>query len=354
MTTTTLRTRTRLPAAHLPLLFVAVLALAALCVGDARAQAVDRDQVADILQATADVLQDVAPLVQESQSEQARRIFAEALQKQQQARDLFRDGRYALAARLSLRAREMARQAARVTGASQNYQERFQQRLERVSDLLDSVRDRARDAGHAQALRFVRDAEDLVERAREQARQTRYEQAYRLLESAEKMLGRAARLLYEEGDGERLRLEIERTADLIAEARERLADGGDQAVSLQIDRAAGELQRAREALDRGEPMPAMRAARQARELVRQALRQIGGGPTAEVVDAQLDRFDAQLPAVADAVAASGAAEARQALEQATDARRRAAAALEAGDRDQALRLARNALDDLQRAEALCR
>ncbi len=340
--------------ARLLLLLGAALAVTMLPVGSARAQTVDQEQAAEILQVTADVLQEVAPLVQESQSEQARRIFAEALQKQQQAGDLYRDGRYVLAARLSLRAREMARQAARVTGASQGYQERVQPRLERVGDLLDSVRDRAREAGHVQAMRFVRDAEDLVVRAREQARQTHYEQAFRLLETAEKMLGRAARLLYEEGDGERLRLEMERTADLIAQARERLGDDGDQALRLQLDRAAEELERAHAALDQGDPMRAMRAARHARELVRRALRQIGGGPGAEVVEAQSDRFDAQLPAVADAVTAAGSTEARQALEQATEARHRAAVALEAGDRDQALRLVRTALDHLRRAEALCR
>ncbi|MDO9695089.1 MAG: hypothetical protein Q7W56_10170 [Candidatus Latescibacteria bacterium] len=342
---------TRTFAARLLLMVGFALAVTTLPVA---AQPVGQEQAAEVLQITADVLQEVGPLVQESQSEQARRIFAEALQKQQQAGDLYRDGRYMLAARLSLRAREMARQAARVTGASQGYQERVQQRLERVGDLLDSVRDRARDAGHVQALRFVRDAEDLVARAREQARQTHYEQAFRLLETAEKMLGRAARLLYEEGDGERLRLEIERTADLIAEARDRLGEGGDQAPRIQLDRAQGELERARAALDQGEPMRAMHAARHARELVRQVLRQIGGGPGAEIVEAQLDRFDAQLPAVVDAVTASGSAEARQALERATDTRHRAGAALEAGDRDQALRLVRTALDHLNRAEALGR
>ncbi len=354
MTTAARTAFPRFPAAVVLLVLGTALVVTLLPVVPARAQAVEREQAAEILQVTTDILAEVGPLVRESQSEQARRIFVEALQKQQQAGDLFRDARYGLAVRLSLRAREMARQAARVTGASQGYLERVQQRLERVGDLLDSVRDRARDAGHAQALRFVHDAEDLVARAREQARQTNHEQAFRLLESAEKMLGRAARLLYEEGDGERLRLELERTAELIAQARERLGDDGDPALRQQLDRADEELLRAREDLDRGDPLRAMRAARHARELVRQALRQIGGGPGAEVVAAQLDRFDAQLPAVADAVAASGAAEARQALERATEARHRAAAALEAGDRDQALRLARTALDHLHRAEALCR
>jgi hypothetical protein len=334
------------------------LAVTTLPAAVVRAQGADQDQTAEILQTTTEILQEVAPLVQESQSEQARRIFAEALQKQQLAREQFRDGRFVLAARLSLRAREMARQAARVTGASQGFQERVQHQFERVGDLLDSVRDRARDAGHVQAMRFVRDAEDLVVRAREQARQTHYEQASRLLETAEKMLGRAARLLYEEGDGERLQQEMERTADLLAQASARLGEqvgeGGDQALRIQLDRATEELARARTALDQGEPLRAMRAARHARELVRQALRQIGGGPGAEVVEAQADRFDAQLPAVVDAVTASGSPEARQALEQATDARQRAAVALEAGDRDTALRLVRTALDHLHRAEALCR
>lgn len=307
------------------------------------------DAAPDVLDRTDEILQDIAPLIHESESEQARRIFEDAVHKQQQARNQMGNGRPVMAMQLSLRARDAARQAERIARGSMNYEERVRNYLERLMELYEQVKERAQETGNGQALRFVHEAEALYHRAREQYRQTHHQQAFALLQSAETQLKRAARLLFEAGGAEHLERELDRTSDLIALAADRLDDVSDPALSDLLGRAEENLGRARRALADQQPLQALRFARRAREQAQRVLRQLGPAPDAEGVEAQLDHFEEQVARAADDIRGSGDRDAQRLLDRSLEMRDQARAALARGELEQALRAIRSALNLLRQS-----
>ena len=327
---------------------IALAALLILSAAPATAQ-VSVDAAPDVLARTDEILQDLAPLIQESDSEQARRIFDDAVQKQQQAKRLLTDGRPGFAVTVSMRAREAARQAERLARGSLNYEERVRNYLDRLMDLYDQVKDRAQETGNEQAMRFVREAENQYHRAREQYRQTHYQQAFALLQSAEKQLNRAARILFESGGAEHLERELDRTSELIALAADRLAEVNDPALADLLRKADENLGRARRAMGDQQPLMAMRFARQARDQAQRVMRQLGSAPDADGVTAQIERFDEQVSRVAEQVQDSGEQDAGRLLNRAVDMRDQAQTALEQGELERSLRQIRTALNLLRQA-----
>lgn len=307
------------------------------------------DAAPEVLDRTDEILQEIAPLIHESDSEQARRIFEDALHKQQQAHHQNGNGRPGMAVTLSLRARGTARQAERIARGSQNFEERVRNYLDRLIELYEQVKERAQETNNAQAMRFVHEAESLYHRARQQYGQTRYEQAFALLQSAETQLKRAARLLFEAGGAEQLERELDRTADLIALATSRLDDVNDPALADLLGRAEENLGRARRAMANQEPLRAIRFARQARSQAQSVLRQLGPAPDAEGVRAQIDHFDEQYDRIADDVGDAGDPEALRLLNRARELRDQAHDALAGGDLEPALRGIRTALNLLRQA-----
>ncbi len=303
----------------------------------------------DVLARTDEIIQDVVPLIHESDSEQARRIFADALRQQQHAHQLLSNARPGFAMTVSMRAREAARQAERIARGSLNYEERVRNYLDRLIDRYEQVKDRAQETGNEQAMRFVREAEALYHRAREQYRQTHYQQAFALLQSAETQLNRAARLLFESGDAERLEHELDRTAELIALAADRLDDVNDPALSDLLGRAEEVLGRARSALADQQPLMTLRFTRQARDLAQRVLRQLGPAPDADSVSTQIEHFDEQVSRVADQVIESGDQDALRLLGRARDMRDQAQDALNNGNLERSLRQIRTALNMLRQA-----
>jgi len=326
------------------LLILAALALLAGLAAPVRAQGPggqQPDDVLEFLEATDAYLERVSILVREAESDQARRLLEDANAKQGQARQLYGNGRYAFALRLSRTARQIAAQAERMARGSQGFGERARQSLDRLFDLHEQVRERAADMGNAQAMALVRQAEGLYLRARELYEQTRYEQAARLLDQAEHSLRQAARLVLEAGDTDRLLEEQARIADLIATARDRVDAGADPALARILDGAEQTLDDARHALASDQPLRALRLTRRARAETLRVLRQAGGGVDAEAVRREIDRFDARQIELATA---ADAPEARRLLEQARAQRDRAVEALDRGEEELALRTIRSALN----------
>ena len=329
----------------LPLLILVVLSAQPV-----QAQDTADQTAADVLLCTDEVLQEVAPLVQESDSEQARRIYDTAVTKQHQAHELLERERPLFAVRVSLRARDAAKEAQRLARESLLDEGHLRRRLDRLFELQTRLHERARETGNAEALRFVEEAEALFKRAREQYRRTNYRQALALIQASETQLNRAARILFETGDAERLEHELERTAELIAQAVGRIADADDPALADLFARAEETLGRARGALADRQPLMAMRFAQQAREQAQRVLRQLGPAPDPEGVADQIQHFDAQAERLMEAVAAADDAQASRLLEQALDLRDQAGQALDQGRSEAALRQIRTALD-LQRQVA---
>lgn len=334
---------------RLTILLAFALAAIVGAVSPVAAQGSDVD-ASDVLQRTEEILRDINVIVQESDSEQARRIFRDAVAKQIQAVQQLAAERPAMAVRLSLKAREIGRQAERIALGSQNHQERARRYLERLQDMHRDVKDRAQEAGNQQAMNLVHRAETLFVRARDQFNQTHYESAFRLLEEAETVLRRAARLLLDTGDAEGLEQELDRTENLIAVARDRLDDTSDPSLGRKLDQAERALSEAREALAADNPLLALRRARHSRQLAQQVLRQSGGAPETEAVEREFERFDARQEDLTARVAEARAANAARPLGHALGLRHDAGRALEDGRPADALRIIRSALN-LQRQAA---
>ncbi len=333
------------------IVILAVLALVAVgATSRAAAQTAYAEDAAEVLARTDEILLDIVPLIQECDSQQARRIFEDAKHKQRQAHQLLTQERPVFAVRVSLRAREQAREAERLARASLISQEQLRQRIEYLRELWERTRDRAQETGNAQAMRFVQEAAELFQRARELHAQTQYVQALALLRQSEAHLKRAVQILFESGDLERITNEIDRTAELIALAGERLAEVDDPALQDLLERARENLERSQQALAEQRPLLALRLARQAREQAQAVLRQLGPAPDADGIGNQIERFDDQQAVVAEQVQASGDPEAARLLDRARELRDQAQQSLEQGRLEQALRRIRTALN-LQRQAA---
>ena len=326
-----------------------------------RAAAQSGEQVDRYLERTGEVVAWATERVQESDSQQARRVLDEARRLHERAHAQAEQGRRVVAMSTSRRARDAAQHAVRLAREARGHDQRAQQRLERFGELRDQVGERAREAGDERALRFVHEAESQAARARDHYHQGNFDLAVNLLEAAEDLLARAARLVLEGGGGERLEREMERTRQVIARIDERLGDPGQGEPGQGHGAAAGLLQGARAALRRaeelaasGRAMRALQSLRLARRLAAQAASTTRDGLDATIVQVQIDRWDGRHEQVAARVRKSDLAPAAEALARARDHRDRAGALLAADDLEPALRQIKAALDLLNKANELVR
>jgi len=305
-----------------------------------------QEEAQQTIERTDEYLADIFALVQESDSDQAREILRSAHRKQVQAKNYFDAGRYPLAMRTSIWARDICRQAERLVRGSVGFEERARRYLDNLVEQYERIKERAEETDNAQAMVFVRQAENLYHRARQQFDQTRYERAFLLLREAETALRRAARLVLETGDGERLRHDMERITQFIGSARERLGDQADPALLRSLDHAERTLEDARVALEADQPLRAMRLTQRARREVERVLRQSQSGLSAAAVQREIDRFDERMTQLRDQDLGTTAL--RQ-LDHAGRLRDDAEQALIRGEKELALRTIRSALNLLRLA-----
>jgi hypothetical protein len=321
-----------------------------------RAAAQGGEQVDRYLERTGEIVAWAAERVQESDSQQARRVLDEAWRLHERAHAQADQGRGGVALRTSRRARDAAQHAVRLAREARGHDERAQQRLERFGELRDQIGERAREAADERALRFVREAESQAARARDHYHRGNFDLAVNLLEAAEDLLARAARLVFEGGGGERLAREVERTGQVIARVEERLGDRGetDGAAADLLRNARAALRRAEDLAGGGRTMRALQSLRLARRLAAQAASATRGDLDATAVQMQIDRWDGRHEQVAARVQESDLALATETLARARDHRDRAAALLAADDLEPALRQIKAALDLLNKANELAR
>ena len=305
--------------------------------------------VGDYLARTAEIIDRIAELVEESGSVPARRVLTEAQTLHARSLDQAAAGHPRVALAASGRARDAAHHAARLARNSRGSEERVRARLERFDELYEQLLERAREADDQLALRFLREAQEQALRARDQERQGNHDMALNLLEPAEALLARAARLLFEGGGAARLERDFERAQALIDRAQESAQAGSDV---LQSAREA--LERARRLAADGQLLRALHASRLATRLAAQAAAQAGETLSPAAVEEQLERYDQRRLEIADAVAEADAREATQVLARADHHRDEARNLLAAGQLEPALRQIKAALDLLYEASELAR
>ena len=319
-----------------------------------RAQGNRSDLAEQYMQRTAELIQRAAAVVDESESQRARRMLVEAVHLHERSFELLAKGQPLAAVKISRQARTAATQAARFGREALGFEQRARMHLEHYRRAHDEILERAQNQGNERALRFVREAEKQAVRAREQYGQNNFAMALNLIESADALLNRAARLLFEVGGPERLQQEIDRTADMILQAESRLGAEPDQVASEMLNRADVALARARELVVQDQLAMALREVRLARNFLRQATGRIADKPEAAVVQAQIDRWDERQPAIVEAVIDSESQQARRVYEQALQHRARAGESLASGEVETALRQIKVALDLLLEAGDLAR
>jgi hypothetical protein len=322
--------------------------------GVVQAQMDTFEQVRDFLDRTQEILMHAQEVVADSESARARHILQEAEHLQRQAESLWNKGQPRQAHQVSSRSRRAAQLSVRVARDEQGFEERTRARLERLRDLHDQVLDRTLEVNDQRALRFVREAERQFQRAREQYGQHNYEMAFNLLKTAEMSLQRATRLLFESGGPAQLEQEMERTRDLLANTREKLGPDPDPLAIELLSRAFGNVEQAQESLVVGEPFRAVYLLRQARRLAGRAITVSGGGPAAETVQTQIERWDVRYSEVSEFVQEAGSEEAGLLLERARRFRQRAGELLADDDHVGGLRQIKIAHDLLNEASELVR
>ena len=315
------------------------------------------EQLQRYLERTAEIVAEANDVVQETDSQRARRVMQEASHLHHRSMDMAMNGMGGQALLTSRRARAAAQHAVRLARESQNHAERALQRLERSREFRDQILDRARDAGDERALRFIRESEEQAQRAHDQYRQGNYAMSINLLDPAEALLARAARLLFEGSGAERLTREIERTRALIESTADRLAareDGGGEGAQDLLQSAREAQERAGEFQQRGQSLRALHSLRLARRLATQAGEAVRETISPEAVTQQLERWDERHEVVAERVRESGSQPAAEVLERARHHRDRAEERLQADDLEPALRQLRAAFDLLNEASDLAR
>ncbi len=320
----------------------------------AEAQSGSLDLIGDFIERNGELLEWAGEIVSGTESVPARRVLQEAHRLHEKSLNLFLAGRPRLALGAARRSRAALWHAVGLAREALSFEERLRIRGERFRDLHAHLLEKARESNDQRARELIRRAGNQALRSREQFIQGDAKLAFKLLEIAEQLLQRAARLLADGAGPERLDREIDRTAVLLDRTREMLADDVDPAALNLLAEAEEALDRAREHRDRGQPGRALQMAGLAQKLAGRAQARQIGGPDAETVRQQLERWDDKAALVGERVAASGSEPARKHFELARQHRDKAQHALADGRVEQALRQIRAAHDQLAQAEGLTR
>jgi hypothetical protein len=309
------------------------------------------DAVRQYVERTEELLQWARGLVQETESEPARRVLQQAVELHRRSLGLMERGMMAESLGVARRARDAMWHAVRLAREASGLDERIRMRAERFQEEHRNLVERATDAHSRPALDFLERARSQAERAREIHQQGDLKLAWNLLETAGDLMHRAARLLGEGGGPERLASELERTRDLLDRQKDRLGAEATPAQHRLLAEAEEALQRAEAARDDADPGRAHQLAGLAANLARRAVGSApAAGPDDEAVRRQMERLEARIDRVAARIGEANSDAARKVFERARQQRDRAAEALHNGDRDLALRLIRAAHDLLDQAD----
>ncbi|MCP4573065.1 MAG: hypothetical protein GY838_11980 [bacterium] len=293
-------------------------------------------------------------LVEETDSGTARRVLEQAYNLNRRAGRTNGTGQFRSAKDLAQRARAAVWHAVKLGREAMSLQERLRVRTERFRELHRQLVDRARNGGNEEALGLLQRSERQAGRAREQHLQGDVRMAWQMLERAEELTLRAARLLAESTDPERLEAELDRVAELIDQARGQLDTGSANQARRRLNEAEEALEKAHRHLDQGEPGRALQMATLARRLARGAFGTSVAAPSPEALERQLERFDARVDRLDEALRETDNERARHLFGEANEHRRRASAAGDQGDVDAGLRQIRAAHDLLNQIKRMLR
>jgi hypothetical protein len=320
----------------------------------AEAQESPFDRIQDYIERNGELLEWAHDVVRETENMPARRVLQEALNLHQRSGRLLDDNHPVLAYETAKTCRTATRNAVRLARESMGFEERVRLRVERFRDQHARLLEQAREINNQLALDLLRRSEGMAIRANQQYQQGDARLAFKMLEQAEELMNRAARMLGGTGGPERVDQKIEMALMAVERAREKLQDSSDPAARKLLAESEQALGRAQDFRDQGQPDRALQTANMALRLANRATSAHAGGPSAENVQRQIERWDDRNIRVTDMVRESGDETSRRLLDQAQQQRGRAAQSLDQEDFELALRQIRAAHDLLTQAEDMVR
>jgi hypothetical protein len=260
------------------LTFALALAAAALAPGPASAQSGTGNAVREFIDRNAELLDQAAALVQETNSIKARGLLETAASLHKQSVALLDQNATAMAGRTAVRAREVIQQTIAVARREARVEEQATRMIERAVTRLEQARGAFEETGRddLNARRLIVESGDNLRRAREQMQEHMFETSLRLAESSLALSTRAIRMLRGDGRGPDVAEEIDRTQRILDRVTETPA--ADPSLARLVEQAVDMQRRAFRSAEQGETAIAVEQTRGARTLALRALR--AGGPAA--------------------------------------------------------------------------
>ncbi len=320
----------------------------------AEAQNPQFDQIRDYIERNAELLEWARDVVRDTENMPARRVLEEAFNLHRRSSVLLDNNRPLMAYNTAKHSRTATRNAVRMARESMGYEERVRTLSEHFRDRYTHLLEQARQSNNQRALDFLRRSEGMALRAREQYQQGDARLAFNMFEQAVELMNRAARMLAGDVGGERLDLKIEMAQIALDRAREKNQENAVPVARELLAESELALGRAQTFRDQGQPDRALKMANIALRLANRVTNADIGGPSAETVQRQIERWDGRSERVAEMVQGAGDDDSRRLLMQARQRRDRAAQSLEQEEFEPALRLIRAAHNLLTQAEDMIR
>jgi hypothetical protein len=264
---------------------VAVLCLTA--AAPAFAQTTDASRLKDLIDRNAELLQQAAELVSETNSVKARTSLSVAETLHKESVQFYSNSYFLRAAQTAQKAREailrtiaLAKRETRLEESAKKAIERATFRLEQGRQLVHGT------AGDVAAPRKLLDeAEGQLQRSRHNMQEHLYEMALRLAVSSEELSARAIALIRQDvGDADWVARELEKTDRVIERFGEQIGDGGPPQAQRTLDDAQNLQHRARAAAREGRPRLALELTDKARDVAMRGLRLVAEGADRENVE----------------------------------------------------------------------
>jgi len=271
------------------------------------------------LERTDKLIELARPIIEQSGSNDAGRVFAEAVAQQARAWDALRQRRYLDAAGKTMWARQLVERALKLAKFDP---QRIGDEIRRTQDLMNDAGPVIERSGMPRALDLWRMAKGEQETSRKSFDAKQYLVALKLTMTARLHTKAALELVRRTGDPEMVRAELERTDALLERARQRLA-GSDNARGAELLAKTQALQdQAWQSFKLGQYFNAVKLTFAARDLLLRAW-EVAGPVTGELAGQAIAEADRLIEKWSAVITERGPEEARQLLAQALEQRERA-------------------------------
>lgn len=266
--------RKRVGAVALALFSVALIVPTSVFAQDERDGSEDGSRLEEAIAKTDQVIERASELVSESNNERARMALRAAGNYQAKSKEAAVGGRFEMAIRLTLEARNLAQKAAHLAQGDDGADlDRLQALIDRADRAIDRAADVVRDCDSERAQKLLATAIELQAKAKTQLAQGNFRQALRLSQEAiERARKAASSCRSDDASGDRVEHALDRTDALIDRAGGVGEESGNDRAMAKFRLAVSQQTEARKHFVDGNEKAAMRLTLAARDTITLALR----------------------------------------------------------------------------------